>query len=238
MFKKFLVSVFTGLLLLSFTVPVFASTSNTQNSTIADRKPLPDVFNPEKQYLIPQEFYASGGKDKQFTFPDGSNLKISVEKSEEIPLTPENKEKLISITGDRLYVDNLYAKKSSQSTSNTLVAPVSGSVLKPNSVIYQTIWVSGSAVFTTCKYQEDIVLDGNYGSSRITYIYPESYNIFMVQGSYNTVVGPVILNYQQSGTNPATSYLKYAAHTIDGNTYTCTLESYVRDANNWATFTH
>lgn len=242
MYKKLFVLLLTGILVLAFSLPAFAAISNTQinglkqeiekegipkdkqeilyNKIISGE--LPDVLNSKMQSLIPSDFYTSNQKDKQFVFPDGSYLKISVEKSEKIPVTSENKGKLLAISGNNAYVDNLYAQ-------NTL---------SPLIVQYLTIWVQGYSGVTSCKYKEDIILDGDYGQSQITNVYPESLTITVLGGSYSLITAPTILNRQQSGTNPATSYCKFQV-TIPGVlSATETLESYVRDGQYWATFTH
>lgn len=79
MLKKCLTALLTGIMLVTFSLPVFAATNNEQKVTTADL---------------------------QKAFP-GTDISTIV-KSEKILLTPENKAKLVAITGDKVYVDKLY----------------------------------------------------------------------------------------------------------------------------------
>lgn len=254
MLRKVMITIFTVLFVLGSSLPVFASAKTVPDTAdipikaknLFDEKgiskdkqvilyekykagELPDVFNPELQKLIPEEFYTSEG-DKEFVFPDGSYLKVSVVKTEEIPLIPENKEKLISLSSNEAYINSLYSNSSNRASKKGIVQPLS--------VIYHHSWIEGISGLVNAKYYQEELLDMSYSQSRITYVDPDSLQINVYGGSYQILVKPKVSNYQQNGTTPARSYTRFSV-TINGLiTNTFTLEGFVRDTLVWASFTH
>lgn len=110
--------------------------------------------------------------------------------------------------------------------------------IKPASVYYATYWVQGSNILSTCKYEQDVIFDDSYSQSRITYVYPDNYVITSTGGTWTIIEKPQISNYQQSGTTPASSFMKYSltVYIPFHQTYTCTLSGFVRDTSSWTTF--
>ncbi len=182
---------------------------------------IPDVFNPEKQYLVPHGFEKSNGK---FVFPDGSFLEVKKAKSKKILLTPENKNKLISITKDKEYVDNLYAK------TNNFVTPLS--------VVFDSCWVTGYSGLVNMKYYQEQLLDMSYSQSRITYVDPSSLEVNVIGGTFQIGYNPRIDNYQQSGSTPASSSAKVYATIAGYFTNTLILHGYVADTSVWSSMEH
>jgi len=171
--------------------------------------------------LFPHGFEKSNGK---FVFPDGSFLEIKKGKSEKILLIPENKNKLISITKNKEYVDNLYAN------SNNLVTPLS--------VIFDTCWVTGVSGLVNMRYYQEMLLDMSYSQSRITYVDPDSLEVNVIGGTFTVGYNPRIDNYQQSGSTPASSSAKVYAYIAGLLSNTLILHGWVADTSVWATIEH
>ena len=196
MFKQCLTIFMVGIMLAFSSTPAFASTNNEQ------------ITENEQMKL-----------DFRKAIPDAG----VIEKIEKINLVPENKDRLLSITGDKTFVDNLYKKELDS--------------IGISSVIYSTYWVQGTDGSSSCKYKQDVVLDGNYRQSRITKIYEESLDITVFNGHYSIVTMPKILDYQQLDSNPARSYCKYQLQVNSpALSFTRTLTGYVRDTSTWTTF--